>query len=381
MKFPSLLSLIVAAAPLCQAASKQVEATPEPDFVFQVGTDGHKSYRIPAIVKAEDGTLLAFAEGRVNHAGDHGDINLVLRRSTDEGKTWGELIIVRDDSTHICGNPAPVALPNGDVMLVSCGSTGSESENMHKGVPREIYFQISKDSGKTWSEATKITDQARDKDWGWFATGPGNAIVIKQGKHKGRIVVPSNYSVKKGGNVVYEGSCFYSDDMGETWEIGESATSNYRANESAIAEAGPNLLVQSFRAQNGAGQRLLRMSKDGGKTWTTEKPAEEIAHNVCQGSIISDESKKKVLYISAPGAKNKREDITIYASANSGKSWPCAYTIRKGSHGYSNLVEVDKQTLGILYESGRGKVDYPSGGIVFETVPKTTVTKSKNDRR
>lgn len=374
-----LLSLFLASPLLGATSDTQVSHESEPAYVFQVDTDGHKSYRIPALVQAKDGTLLAFAEGRVHHSGDHGDINLVLRRSIDGGKTWGELIIVRDDGTNICGNPAPVVLPDsGKILLISCGSTGSESDNMNKGVPREIYVQESNDTGKTWSEAVNITTQVRRTDWGWFATGPCNAIVIKQGKYKGRIIVPCNYSVKKNGKVIYEGSCFYSDDQGKTWTIGQSATTDYRANESSIAEASSGLLIQCFRAQNGVGQRLLRYSQDGGKTWTKEKPAKAIANVVCQGSLIRDESISQRLYLSAPGTEGKRENITIYASANSGKTWPAAYTIRTGSHGYSNLVDMDSKTLGILYESGRGQVEFHKGGIVFEQVPKLSVLKSKN---
>ncbi len=380
MYLRTILSIFISSSLLTSAATVEV-TSPEPEYVFQVGTDGHKSYRIPAIVKSNDGTLIAFAEGRVHHAGDHGDINLVARRSTDNGKTWSELILVRDDGGYVCGNPAPVVLPDsGKILLISCGSTGSEQENMHKGVPRKIYVQESSDDGKTWSDAVEITDQARDKDWGWFATGPCNAMVIKTGKCKGRIVVPSNYSVKKDDKVVYEGSCFYSDDQGKTWKIGESATTNYRANESSIAEGKSGILAQAFRAQNGAGQRLFRFSRDGGKSWTKEEPAKEIANNVCQGSLIRDEKKAGVFYFSAPGATNKRENITIYASANGAKSWPVAYTIRKGSHGYSNLVDIDTKTVGILYESGRGKKPYAEGGIVFETVPKATILKSKNKK-
>ncbi len=350
----------------------------EADYVYAAGQGGYASYRIPAIVKSAEGSLLAFAEGRVHSAADHGDIDLVLRRSEDGGANWQDLILVRDDGKSTCGNPAPVVLGSGRILLISCGSAGSERENMHEGVPREIYVQHSDDDGKTWSEATNITAQAREKDWGWFATGPCNAIVIQKGKHAGRIIIPSNHSLKVDGKVRYEGSCFYSDDEGKTWTRGEATDGNLSANESSIAEAAPDLLVQAFRSQSGMAKRLLRYSRDGGATWTDEQPADELVPIVCQGSLISDSAEEKRLYFSCPGVEKKRQNMTIYTSPDAGKSWPAAFTIRTGFHAYSNLVELDNKTLGILYETERGVAPLPTSGIIFETVKKESVLQSKN---
>ncbi len=343
------------------------------ELVFESGKDSYASYRIPAIVKSKSGTLLAFAEGRVHSAADHGDIDLVLKRSEDGGKSWQELILVRDNGKNTCGNPAPVVLPSGRILLISCGSSGSEHDNMHKGVSREVYVQHSDDDGKTWSEASNITAQARDKGWGWFATGPCNAIVIEKGEHKGRIVVPSNHSLKAGTKVKYEGSCFYSDDAGKTWQRGAATHGNLSANESSIAEAAPNLLVQAFRSQSAMAKRLFRYSQDGGITWSAEQASHDILPVVCQGSLISDSKIENRLYFSCPGVEKKRENLTIFTSHDAGKTWPSAYKIRDGFHAYSNLLELDDKTLGILYESTHNN----KMNIVFERIKKRKITQAK----
>ncbi len=342
----------------------------EPTSVFISGEDAYASYRIPALVKSKEGTLLAFAEGRVNSAADHGDIDLVLKRSVDKGKTWQDIILVRDDGKNTCGNPAPVVLPSGRILLISCGSSGSEHDNMHKGVSREVYVQHSDDDGKTWSTATNITSQARDKDWGWFATGPCNAIVIEKGDYKGRIIIPTNHSLKADGKVKYEGSCFYSDDEGKTWQRGAATDGNLSANESSIAEAAPNLLVQAFRSQSGMAKRLFRYSQDGGKTWTDEQPSNDIVPVVCQGSLISDSKVENRLYFSCPGVEKKRQNLSIFTSSDAGKTWPSVYKLRNGFHAYSNLLELNDKELGVLYENSQpNKIN-----IDFERVNKEKLT-------
>ncbi len=376
--FPSsaIAALVLSASYLTPSLIAQ-EGAP---FVFRAREGGYASYRIPAIVRTEGNTLLAFCEARVASAADHGDIDIVLRRSHDGGESWGESILVSDDGKHTCGNPAPVVLSTGRILLISCGSTGSERQNMHEGVPREAYVQHSDDEGLTWSPRRRITQQAKQADWGWFATGPCNAIVICHGRYKGRIIVPSNHSVKQGEKVVYQGSCFYSDDEGLSWKRGQITQKSLAANESAIAEVAPDLLLQSFRAQSGRGIRLQRYSRDGGVTWSPEEEQPALPHVVCQGSLIADATRARTLYFSGPGVDKKRQNLTIFQSINGGATWPRSYCLRMGSHAYSNLVELDRATLGVLYESGsRVSEDYSRGGIVFETVSKERL-KPKDSR-
>ncbi len=345
------------------------------NFVFKGNSEGYKNYRIPAIVKTKKNTLIAFIEGRVNGIGDAGNIDLVSKRSTDGGKTWGPMITVHDDGNHTCGNPAPVVDPrNGYIYMISCGSTGSEHENLHNIKPREVYFQVSKDDGLTWSKPVNISKQAKKPEWGWFATGPCNAIIVREGKYKGRIVVPSNMSemaeVEQNGEMVkkpvYRGSCFYSDDLGKTWKIGDTADDG--ANESSIAEVKPNLLVQNFRMQDhGQARRWQRYSEDGGKTWTKIEKQDDLYCPRCQGSIIRDYTQKETLYFSNP-AKWGRNNMTIYRSKDGGKTWNDSILVHEGPASYSNIVDCSPEYIGILYEGGKNHAS--AEGTIFKLVKK-----------
>ena len=112
--------------------------------VFVSGTDGYKSFRIPAIVKAKNGELLAFCEGRVNGGSDFGNIKIVLKRSNDDGKTWSALQIVASNDTLQAGNPAPVVdltdsrFPQGRIFLFYNTGNGHEMD-MRKGKDIEMY--------------------------------------------------------------------------------------------------------------------------------------------------------------------------------------------------------------------------------------------------
>lgn len=333
------------------------------NFVFACGTDGYKSYRIPAIVSSKKGTLLAFAEGRVHHSGDHGNIDNVLKRSFDGGKTWQPLQVVTDDGKHTCGNAAPVVdQKSGRIFLVSCGSHFSEGAIMAGKGPRNVFIQHSDDDGETWTEPRDISKMVTKKDWRWYATGPCSGIQIREGKYKGRLIIPANHSVFIDGKNIYRAHCIYSDDLGKTWEIGESAGDG--SNESQIAEAEANQLYHNMRMQSHSqGMRSTRYSKDGGKNWSDLKHDAILNGPRCQGSVIRDYSKPRRLIFSNPATLRKREGMTIRVSENGGRSWPYRKLVWKKSSAYSDLVMVDKDTVGILFECGHRA--YAQEGILF----------------
>src|SRR5262249_31475851 len=101
----------------------------EQQAVFTAGEGGYHSYRIPALVVTAKGTLLAFCEGRKKGRGDSGDIDLLLRRSTDGGRTWGKAQVVWDDGDNTCGNPCPVVDgKTGTVWLLMTHNLGGDTE-------------------------------------------------------------------------------------------------------------------------------------------------------------------------------------------------------------------------------------------------------------
>src|SRR3954451_7935176 len=96
-----ILSALLAWTTLNGASFTQTE-------VFRAGEGGYDTYRIPALISSAKGTLLAFCEGRRNSASDSGDIDVLLRRSFDGGKTWAPVQTVADAGGDTIGNPAPV---------------------------------------------------------------------------------------------------------------------------------------------------------------------------------------------------------------------------------------------------------------------------------
>ncbi|HZX01951.1 sialidase family protein, partial [Kribbella sp.] len=164
-------------APPARASSSGPAAPFVDDSVlFQQKTDGYSCFRIPAIVHAANGDVLSFAEGRVADCGDDGDIDIVLRRSTDGGKTWGPLRVVSDGNGSTHGNPVPIVdNRTGRVVLVT---THNGPEPCTNGCDRDPYVQTSDDNGATWTAPRELTD-AKLPSWNfWYATGPMHGIQL-----------------------------------------------------------------------------------------------------------------------------------------------------------------------------------------------------------
>jgi sialidase-1 len=96
---------------------------------FHAGREGYASFRIPAVVVTRTPTLLAFCEGRVDSAADHGHIDIVLKRWTDGGRTRGPLQAVARNGNDLAGNPAPVVLDTGRILLVHVRAAAGATED------------------------------------------------------------------------------------------------------------------------------------------------------------------------------------------------------------------------------------------------------------
>ena len=165
--------------------------------VFMAGQEGHKSYRIPAIIELPNGDLLAFCEGRVNDSGDFGNINIVSKRSSDKGKTWSVLKTVVDYILLQAGNAAPVvdltdpAFPKGRLFLFYNSGNNHETEIRKGNGLREVWYKTSVDNGSNWSEPVNFTAETHrpkqpqlnpaynfQEDWRSYANTPvsGHAV-------------------------------------------------------------------------------------------------------------------------------------------------------------------------------------------------------------
>ncbi|SOD61854.1 sialidase-1 [Streptomyces zhaozhouensis] len=341
---------------------------------FVAGTDGYDTFRVPAVVTAPSGTLLAFAEGRVAGAGDSGDIDVVLRRSYDGGCTWGELTLVAAGDGDTRGNPSPVFDPaTGRLVLVTCFNGGDVSEEEIRGgeatpeQSRRVFVQFSDDEGTSFSTPREITGTAKRPEWRWYATGPGHAIALTKGPHAGRLMVPANHSTSPaagspddGTEDRYYGShALYSDDGGESWELGyvdQSYEGAWNANESSVAELPDGRLYFSVRDQNGTdpGNRLGAYSSDGGQSLdgplVPQPGLEDVP--VVQGSVLQLPGRQGPLLFSGPSEPDARRSLTIYRSDDGGGTFRPEAQVSAQPAAYSDLVELDRRTVGLLYETG-----------------------------
>ena len=350
MKFVCLIVLML----LTFSCSSYEPAAPAD--IFKKGDLGYHTYRIPSIITTQEGTLLAFAEGRVVGRSDTGDINLVMRRSEDGGHSWSDIKVIWDHEGNVCGNPCPVVLDNGDILMLMTWNHGKEHEGHIKSgkskYGRVPYMIKSTDDGKTWSKPKDISAMADKKEWMWYATGPGNAIQLKHGKNKGRIVVPcANSTVANG----YNSHVIYSDDNGETWKY--SSEIGRGSNESALVELTDGTLVFNTRQQqNKSGFRGQAISKDGGETWLEYTNKTTLKEPTCQASFIT--YKGDVLLFSNPQGKG-RADGVIQISYDGAKTWSKLVDLPKGDFAYSSMSILPSGDIAILYETeGYKKINF-----------------------
>jgi sialidase-1 len=327
--------------------------------VYRSETEGYHTFRIPAIIQAPNGDLLAFAEGRKHSRSDTGDIDLLLKRSSDGGKTWGPLQLLWDDAGNTCGNPCPVVdEKTGTIFLLSTHNLGADKEHaISEGssqAGRTVWILESRDNGATWSRPLNITKTTKQPNWDWYATGPGIGIQIQHGPHAGRLVIPSDHDFREDGKSIRASHAIFSDDHGKTWELG--GVIKPAMNECQVVELFDNqgTLLMDMRSYRGLAQRAQSRSSDGGSTWTEPVNVPALVEPICQASILRWENaggnKPGWLLFSNPAHPKKREMLTVRASDDNGATWSRSLVLRTGSNGYSCLIALSDTQAGCLYE-------------------------------
>ncbi len=379
-----LAGLALAAAP--GPASSPAVAEPAParaavqTTVFDRGQDGYHTFRIPAVVQAADGTLLAFAEGRIDDPGDDGDIDLVLKRSADGGVTWGPLQVVVEGEGNKFGNPVPILDERTGRVVLNVTRTGGDvsGDDIRCGradaeQTRRSFVLYSDDHGASWSAPVEITADVKPAGWRHFVGGPGHGIQITQGEHAGRLVVPGNHSIAPppgsglscNDDRLFGAHSLYSDDGGATWHLGGVDTTPegvVNPNENTVVELSDGTLYFNARDQNGTsvGARAGTTSSDGGTTF--DAPYQEIPDLVApvvQGSILRlsrEADRRERLVFAAPGHRTARENLTLWSSFDDAAGWVRGPVVYEGPAGYSDVVQIDghgrARMLGVLYENG-----------------------------
>jgi sialidase-1 len=354
--------LLILLSSLCLPAQKAV---------FSAGENNYASFRIPAIIRLENGDLLAFCEGRVRHAGDFGNIDIVMKRSKDQGRSWSVLQTIVDADSLQAGNPAPVvdrldpAYPKGRIFLFYNTGNNHEQEIRKGKGQRQVWYISSIDWGRSWSPPVNITSQVHmpglPNDWRSYANTPGHALQLEKGSYRGRLYVAANHSVgePQSGFTEYRAHGFYSDDHGKTFSLSEPV-SIPGSNESTAAALSNNGLLLNSRYQTGDRRlRITSVSSNGGQSWDTSYFDSALPDPVCQGSLLNIgwHDGRGVLAFSNPPSRTSRDSLMLRISKDEGKSWFASLLIDHQSEGpqndytaYSDLVLMSKKKIGVLYE-------------------------------
>ena len=325
--------------------------------LFKKGDDGYACYRIPAIVVAKDGSVLAFCEARKKGCSDTGNIDLVMKKSTNNGQTWGAMKVIWDDGDNVCGNPAPVVdEETGDVHLLLTWNRGDDHESeIIAGTStdtRRVFHLSSSDHGDNWSKPKEITTTTKLPNWTWYATGPVHGIQLKQTPHKGRLVIPCDHIEAE--SKKYYSHSIYSDDHGATWKLG-GTTPEDQVNECSVAELPNGDLMLNMRnyARKDAQVRQVAISKDGGMTWEEQRFDTELPEPRCQAALLNIERKRKSLLLFTNPADGKaRKNMTLSISSDNGKTWPSKTTIYAAHSAYSDLAEMTNKKIILMHEGG-----------------------------
>lgn len=351
---------LIAFFALTSCTEKNALLAPERIPLFEMEEAGSKFYRIPALVKAADGALVAIADKRGDALGDLPNIiTIVSKRSTDGGKTWSDMsIVAQGDTVAKCGYGDAVVIADekrGNLVAVFSGNNGLWHSNEESLI--RTYTAISKDNGHTWGAVTDITDQVYGGVYGegtryGLFTGSGSGVQLKHGKHAGRImlVVAARNDAQWGGTL--SNYAIYSDDGGTTWQASKNPACT-NGDEAKVVELPDGKVLMSIR-NRAKGHRLFSLSTDGGETWGEPKLNTTILDPACNGDIVTYHYKgKNLLLHSLPASPTTRENVTVYVSENNGETWTAKRCIYKGYSAYSSLQVLDDGTIGIIVEEGK----------------------------
>ena len=336
--------------------------------VRHAGNDGSASFRIPGLVTTNKGTLLGVYDVRYNSSVDLQEyVDVGLSRSTDGGKSWEKMRLPLSfgeygglpKAQNGVGDPSIlVDTQTNTVWVVAAWTHGMGNQrawwSSHSGMDinhtAQLVLAKSTDDGKTWSKPINITEQVKDPSWYFLLQGPGRGITMSDGT----LVFPTQFIDS---TRVPNAGIMYSKDRGKTWKMHNMARTN--TTEAQVAEIEPGVLMLNMRDNRG-GSRAIAITKDLGKTWT-EHPSSRKAlqEPVCMASLIHVDAKdnvlnKDLLLFSNPDTTKGRNHITIKASLDKGLTWLPEHQImldEAEGWGYSCLTMIDKETIGILYES------------------------------
>lgn len=315
---------------------------------FASGTEAN-SVRIPSVVTAADGSLLVFCEARHNSWRDKSYTDIVVRRSTDNGKTWSavqNLTGSANGGNYAFMDPVPVVAGNGEIFLFCCRWLKDNSDASNN----RAFRLSSSDNGVTWSAPEDVTGEVIVPGCFSAGFGPGSGTRISGGQHAGRMILPSRQ---------YDGSsskgiCIYSDDNGKTW----NTSSEVRAGESQIADAGDGSLVMNIRAGS---DRYASFSGDGGATWSSASKVADLPSlsGGCHSGVFGT-GDGTVFWCGPAGTSSTADNdnryaLTLYRSITGAETWTMKHCLYDLASGYADMTSASDGRLVIVFESGPEK--------------------------
>jgi sialidase-1 len=331
--------------------------------IRKAGEDNIHTYRIPGITTTNKGTLIAVYDNRYTTSRDlPGNVDVGMNRSTDGGQTWEAMKVIMDmgephDNNGV-GDPAILFDPaTNKIFVVALWSKGNRSiagsgPGLTPDETGQFVISESSDDGLTWSKPVSITPQVKVPAWKLFFQGPGNGMVMRDGK----LVFAAQYWDSS--HMPYS-TIIWSADHGKTWKSGIGAKSN--TTEAQVIETTPGKLMLSMRDNRGK-FRSISTTTDMGKTWT-EHPTSynTLPDPVCMAGFMKETvewggTKRDIVFFSNPATSSGRYNITVKASTDIAESWPEKYQVlidERDCYGYSVMTKIDDRTIGLLYEGTR----------------------------
>jgi len=351
--------------------------------LFIGGTQNTHTFRIPALEVSIKGTVIAICDARRDNSADlPGNIDLVMRRSTDNGESWQRMQVILDlPEGHGCGDPSLIvdritgrifcfyayAPPGISIHKAKPGSNAADDmQSQH------IQYIYSDDDGIKWSEPVELNPMVKDPAWEGVFAASGHGIQTR----KGRLIQPLviKQDLKGDGSFQTHARNIYSDDHGKTWQVSEPT--GLQVGETKVVELPDGTLMQNMRNRQ-LKYRSVAVSNDEGQSWSPMWQDSTLIGPRCNASItryasIWEGEPYNIMAFSNPASQKGRKNMTVRFSFDNAVSWPIAIPINEGPSAYSSLIRLYDGSLGLLYETGKKRANQK---IVFIKIDKKTIDK------